>query len=288
MSSTHPEPPPTPATPASDDELDALVRAAAAAAVPPALEGHPDPDELADYCLQALPLEEMDRLADHLAACASCAQVVLDLMAILTAGPGAGTAAAAGERAELDRQWERLAPRLQAAEPSARRALPPGQGAWALALAASLLLSAGLLAWGVSQHRQLAQTGEPRADVAFLGLEPLATGERSGGRLPPAVPAAGATIVLQLDLADFTKFPRYGMELRAPDGSLAWQTTGALQASTGQFVLEIPRRSLTVTGTYHVVLSGLGDREPVRLAEYAFAFTVPAPQPPMPGAQPSH
>jgi hypothetical protein len=280
MSSTHPEPPATPPTPASDDELDALVRAAAAA-VPPALEGHPDPDELADYCLQALPPEEMDRLAEHLAACASCAQVVLDLMAILTAEPGAGAAAGAGERAELDRQWERLAPRLQAAEPSARRALPRGQGAWALALAASLLLSAGLLVWGVSQHRQLAQTGEPRADVAFLGLAPLATGERSAEHLPQTVPTAGARIVLQLDLANFTKFPRYGMELRAPDGSLAWQTTGALQASTGQFVLEIPRRSLTATGTYHVLLSGLGDREPVRLAEYAFA--VPAPQPPTPG-----
>ncbi len=264
-----------------DGQLDALVRAAAAARSA-RLDGHPDPGQLADYCLDTLEPGEQERIREHLPLCAACAQVVLDLKAI-AAPPAAGGAAAEPMMADLEGEWRRLAARLAPAEEGRRARRPPAQASWrgSWALAASLLLSVGLLAWGMNLRRDLDRARQPGADVALMDLMPLGKDPERSAEGPKQVPAAAAVrhLLLQLDLGEVRSYRRYDMRLLAPGGKIAWQRAGVRRDETGSFLLEIPRETLSEPGVYRVEIAGLQAADapgaaPAPLA--AYEFVVPA------------
>lgn len=221
-----------------DAPLDALVRAAAAAGrrVRP---GHPEAEELLDHSLGLLAPEADARLRQHLAVCAECTGVVLDLQEI-----GASTPTRQG------------APKLLA---------------WALA--ATVLLCLGLLAWNLSLARGIAVA--PRADLQLVDLAPLgptpgADTERGGEhtldvRLRPDV----ASLVLRLDLEDPRSFPRYGITVQGPDGRPLAHEIDAHRADDHAFLVELAARDLASPGLYHLHLDGRRGAVTTPLATYA-------------------
>jgi hypothetical protein len=272
---------PTAPDDAEDGQLDALVRSAAAARSA-RLDGHPDPSQLADYCLDALEPGEQEKIREHLPLCAACAQVVLDLKAI-AAPPAAGGAAAEPAMADLESEWRRLEARLAPAAEGRRARRPPAPASWrgSWALAASLLLSVGLLAWGIDLRRDLDRARQPGADVALVDLAPLGKDPERSVEGPKQVPATAAIrhLLLQLDLGEVHSFRRYDMRLLAPGGKVAWQQAGVRRDETGSFLLEIPRETLSAPGLYRVEIAGVQAADapgaaPVPLA--AYEFVVPA------------
>lgn len=246
-----------------DAHVDALV-GAVTAAKSAKLERHPEPDELVDYYLDALPPAQMEPIQDHLALCQECAQLVLDLQAI-TAPPQAGEGR---PTPELNREWKRFTARLER-----RDAALPRRSRWTRtapwALAASLLIGAGLLVWGLDLRRGARQ---PHADLALVDLSPATRGvERSEERpVQLRVPPGVTKLVLLLNLGDLRSFPRYDMQLLAPGSRVVWRTAAARRGEDGTFLVEVPRDILAAPGLYHVLLEGRRDREEVRLADYPF------------------
>jgi len=252
----------TPPAPGSDGRLEALLRQVVAARGAK-LERHPDADEWVDYCLHALGPDDQERLADHLALCPECAHLVLDLKAI-TKPPPAGPAE---PPADLAAQWARLASRA-ARHPRADAAARVRPRTWALA--ASLVVSAGLLAWALSLRRDLERERQPRADVALADLTPVARGGERTLQTPAeaVIPAGVGRVVLLLNLGDLRTFPRYRVELVAPAGRRLWTSRDVRRAEDGTFLLDVPAAALPAPGLYRVLVEGVGDAGPVRLAEY--------------------
>jgi hypothetical protein len=246
-----------------DGRIDALVRAAAAARGA-SLDWHPDPAQLADYCLDALPPEEQERVREHLPLCAACAQLVLDLKAIAAAPAADG--APEEPAPDLDAAWRRMAARLELGEEGRATRRPPApasrSGAWALA--ASLLLSVGLLAWGLGLRRDLESARQPNADLAMIDLTPLGENLERSAEAPRQVPAAAGirNLLLQLDLGNPRSFPHYDMRLLAPGGKVVWRAPGVRRSEQGFFLLEIPREALSVQGLYRVEIEGWPEAAP--------------------------
>lgn len=271
-----------------DDRIDALVRAAVAAAGE-ARAAHPDPDELVDHCLKRLAPDAEARLRDHLAVCAECTQAVLDLEEIAVA-PGAGAGGDAGadasanagaERADAAtvRQWQEFAERLGR---SARPPRRPGRGgaahgmAWALA--ASVLVCLGLLAWDLSLRRGAVRHEPPRADLQLVDLAPLGHGasERGGGGAEGGevvVQPGVRRLVLRLDLGDLASFPRYAITLLGPGARPLWRDPDAHPGEDGAFLVEIAPRTLDGRGPFHLHLEGESAGGAARLlADYAVSL----------------
>ena len=97
-----------------------------------AVDKHPRPETLLAYRDDELSADDDERVREHLAGCADCTGLVLDL----TTEDGAD--GEAGELSELDveRAWRRTRPRLAGPARHAGPALP-----WPMLLAASLLLA---------------------------------------------------------------------------------------------------------------------------------------------------
>jgi hypothetical protein len=245
----------------SDGHLDATIRAATAGRAA-TLGTHPDPDRLVDYCLDMLSPQERDEVQEHLVLCAFCAQLVLDLDAL--AAPNAAEAA----------DYRPAHQAGTAYRPSAAARTT----AWALA--ASLLLSIGLLAWTFQLRRDLQYAVQPRADVALVDLTPVNRGaERSAERQAPVrVPTGVSRVVLLLNLGDLRSYPRYRVELEAPSGEIAWRSGDARRSDDGSLVLDLPAAILSPAGRFKVHLDGESPRGPIaRLADYVLVVESSAP-----------
>jgi hypothetical protein len=258
----------TDALPDPDARIDALVRTIAAAKSAK-LDRHPEPDELVDFHLGALSAADRERIEEHITFCPECAQVVLDLAQIVT--PLA--ADQQPNAPELDPEWRRLLTRLERSEPrpssSSTHSAASRKSPWALA--ASLLLSAGLLGWAVHLRRELEITRQPQTGVALVDLEPATRGAQRSEERPRQVRLAPgvAKLVVVLDLGDLRTFPRYGLKLLAPDGRVLWRTEEARRADDGTFVFEIPRTVLREPGIYRIEVEGRHGNEAVQLAGYS-------------------
>lgn len=249
-----------------DDALDAALRDLARARSRELTDG-PSADELVDYLLGALPPEDEERVQEHLALCPECARLVLDLAALLASSPAATSLSERDRARERDRFVGRVAPGR--GSPAARSRLPRR---YTLALAASVVLALGLGLWCAELLRERASADRPRADVALVDLAPVGAGSERSGAAPVQVrpPRRAARLALLLNLADFRRFPRYGVELVAPGGGIEWRDDDALRGEDGTFLLEVPTADLAAPGLYRVRLRGRGAGADVPLAEYAF------------------
>ena len=246
--------------------LDELVRAAAESRRRGGLR-HPETDDLVNYSTGALSPAEDESIQEHLALCNECAQLVLDLRAIL---------APPREREEqaspaLVQEWERLRARLD------RRPLPPvdldtpfSKLAWLLA--ASLVVTLGLLTWDLGLYRSLELARQPLSDLQLVDLAPLAGGAERSPEHPVEVAVAPLVrkVALLLNLGELRSFPRYTVTLVDPDDRVAWRAPAAWRGEDGTFVLEVPRQSLATLGPYRIVLDGRSGGATTRLATYAF------------------
>lgn len=267
-----------------DRRLDAAVRAAARADQG-ALANHPSPHQLADYSLGAHAPEEEDLIQEHLALCPECAEVVLGLME--------SPAIAGGEKAlarpELAREWERLqgrVPQAAAGAESFRSRLPPSRAfrpplpaaALAWGLAASLVVSAGLVFWVLRLRGEIAEARGPSAEVVLAALEPEGAARERGREepLPRFQLQSSGRLVLLLNLGDLRSFPRYRVELRNGRGEVLWQAGDVHRSEVGTFAVDLPARRFG-PGSYEVRLYGAGPRDE-RLAVYRFELVKhPAP-----------
>jgi hypothetical protein len=248
----------------ADRDLDALVCAAASRRRGGLI--HPEPDELVAYCKGFLSSAEEERIQEHLALCRDCAQLVLDLRAALAPAPADGESATPA----LERQWDRLQDRLGRGRPRLVAAGNPSiRMAWLLA--ASLLVGVGLVAWDLSLRRSLERALQPQANLQLVDLAPLNQGVRRSPEHPVEVAMAPevAKVVLLLDLGDLRRFPRYTVALADPTDRVAWRAP-ARRGEDGTFLLEMPAQSLATPGLYRILLDGLSDGVPTRLADYAF------------------
>jgi hypothetical protein len=251
----------------ADAEIDALVRAAAAAgrAEHP---GHPEPDELVDYTLGRLAPAAKARLEQHLAVCAECTRALLDLEELAKALPGHDEPPAE----EMARAWEQLAARLgwrRAAGGGARR---PAPRAIEFALAASVLLCLGLLAWNLTLRRCFELARQPGANLQLVELAPIASGRERGPEHVPEVVIRPrvARVVLRLNLGDLRDFPRYTLSLQGPAGRPLWRELDARRGEDGAFLVEVAPRTLAEPGLYRLHLEAQRGGEAVPLADYAW------------------
>jgi hypothetical protein len=231
-----------------------------------ALDGHPAPQELVDYQLGSLPTEAVEVVQEHLSLCPECAQVVLDLAAFTS--PWAGEPALPS--VDLERDWEVVERRLRA-EAFRARAQPLSSRWLVWALAASLVLSLGLVSWAVALRQALTEAIQPRADIARLDLTPVAPETRRGTDAPAPLHLGPAQdrLLLLLNLGDLRTFPRYRLELLDATGRVLWAGSGAHRNDDGTFLLEIPAHMLA-SKVYQVRLYGGRDGATIVLASYSF------------------
>lgn len=97
------------------------------------IDDHPKPETLLAYRADTLSADEDEAVREHLAECADCTGLVLEL----TDGEGAEDVTDAVSELDLERAWRRARTRLRPSAPSRPWTASP----WRLALAASLVLA---------------------------------------------------------------------------------------------------------------------------------------------------
>jgi Putative zinc-finger len=249
----------------SDSEIDAQVRAAAAAGRAEQPD-HSEPDELVDYTLGRLDPAAKARLEEHLAVCAECTRALLDLEELAKPPPGREEPSAE----EMAQAWEQIVARL-GWRPAVGGARRPAPRAIDLALAASVLLCLGLVAWNLTLRRDLELASQPGTNLQLVELAPIESGRERGEHAPEVVirPRV-ARVVLRLNLGDLRDFPRYTLSLQGPAGRPLWRDFDARRGEDGAFLVEVAPRTLAEPGLYRLHLEGRRGDEAVRLADYAW------------------
>lgn len=243
-----------------------------------ALEGgeHPSPGVLIDYQAGKLSDEADLRVAEHLAFCAECAGVVLDL----TAGPNLAPSESAKARqaAEVEEDWLAIRRQLGGAESPSQDppALLPFKAReekkelfpqWGLGQLAAILALAVLgLSWQVlSLSRRL---DAPQANVFVADLEPSSEGaSRERGAAIMEVPAGSELVVFLLVQHDLRPFERYSAELLGRGGEVLWQNEGLQPAKEGGFSLAVPLAGLPF-GDLEIRLFGQNGAQREKIATY--------------------
>ena len=240
---------------------------------------HPGDDQLVAYHERRLDEPEAERLRDHLALCAACAGLLLDLAAFSAGEPAAASELTDGE---VEDAWRSLARRLPAAA-SRRQALPPGRSSRWLPWAVAAALLAGVVAlsaWIVILRQELRSRLRPRADAVLANLEPRGEGTRGEAGAGEERPRADRPATLILHALPERGDPSYELEIREarPGGRLLWHEGGLRSRDLGVLVLELPAGALP-PGSYQLRLYGLdaGRREP--LADYDLAMAPGRPPP---------
>jgi hypothetical protein len=202
------------------------------------LEAHPSLDRLIAYQENRLDAEACEEVRDHVAACPSCFQQVLDLRAF---------AAPASDPVDLSEAREaRYVARAILSEERARR--------WrnGLALAAGLVLTLV----GVVAYREMVGP-ERGGELMLASLYPedvRSTSESADVRIPPSAPPSAAVI---LNLADPPRCSSYTARIREAQSGRVLQSTEVRLGDRGLFVFSVPTKKL-VPGLLRVELEGKG------------------------------
>ena len=247
----------------------------------------------------ALPPETQESVTSHLATCAFCRSLVQD---VKEAALGDATAE---EHERIRARIQSQAQLLPAPQPARVRASWWTANAAGLALAASLVLVAGL-AWYAyaAQQRadaleqeltplrgaatsgeqrmaalegqiaelrlQLAQPREGQANVPVVDLEPAGARRAAEGERAFGIPAAArfVTLILQLDGGSADGL---SVEIRDAGGAVRWSMDG-LRASPLGVVTVLAPRSVVPDGSAVITLVRVRDGRRVTLAEYRARF----------------
>ena len=268
---------------------------------------HPPSAELAAYVAGGLSDLEGEEILRHLEICAACVREVHALAEIARLGEGELPAAeeieaswrqfqellaASGEAPEASAAGDRLsaghhdrleAPPIPVSWPPPRRvpapprrpfaelvAFPAGRAVLAWAAVATLALLGTLLLWR-AQGRAPGLEG-PGVNVEVVNLVPLDESTRREARPAPAAGdlEAPTRYVLILNVADPRTFAAYRVEITELDGQRRiWESSGLARGRLGNFTLDLPAASLPA-GPCRIVLLGLGQGDPEKLAEYRF------------------
>lgn len=263
----------------------------------PAEEEHPSADMLAAYHAGDLPAATAEPLRDHLARCAECADLLLELEGfpeLETAGKGPRPE----PDAEVAAQWRAMQQRLRReAEPRPGLILLEGEGPprhsastapsaslstssrapwWLAAAAAVLALVCGL--WVFDLDQRLRQRDQPRVNVVLYHLRPEEDRHRGGAEPESRLPAeAGAALLILYDAPDLT-YPDYEVVLResGDGGRELFRRAGVTPEPRDRILtVEIPPGYLS-PGRYVIELHGLGRGDPRLLATYALTVGPPA------------
>jgi hypothetical protein len=249
---------PSPRKEGDDAELDELLAAVAADAP---TTPHPDPEELLDYHLAALPPAAAETVRDHLAECADCAQAVLDFEAFPDLG--APDEESAGS---LHPAAERFAGHAAQSAGPPRDRRPLG---WMSALAAALFLAVVGLGLRVAELERSASA--PRSDLVFQALAPAGLGGVvRGAPQEVTIPSWAERVVLLLSYGGLEERERFRVELVDDAGRVLWRHENVLRRDDGTFAIEIGRRALP-PGRSTLRLEGNGEAGADLLAEYPLA-----------------
>lgn len=235
------------------------------------MSDHPNPEHLAAYHAGELPLEEAERLQDHLAACRECAGLLLDLDRLADPGFGA-EAIPEGVKEDL---WRRVAADIRKEEPAPvavpiRRPVPR----WPQALAAALLAAViGLSLWVVSLRQAVHDLSRPQLNAPVLDL--YAGSVRSETKAPiPSVPPDVEVFTVVLNPAGQRRHDQYRVEITREGGETVWSGEGLEPNSFGSFSLTLSRQLLE-PGEYRFRLFGRSGGAEQRIEDYALRVEGP-------------
>jgi hypothetical protein len=228
----------------------------AASRVRRSLARHPRPEVLVAYAERELPPVEAERVADHLAVCRACGELLQDYVDFpLTAAP-AETGSTA--EAEVESAWERLRPRLREPASGNFRVLPFAARSRRrtarrrlAVLAASAVLAVGAAAvagWVVRRPAAV--------EVAVIDLYPLSEVERGAGTDAAAAGWAGP-VVVRLNAPGSAAGQSYRVEIvrRDPPPTTTWRLDRLRQRSPGEIAFEL-RPGVLSPGSYRIRLTG--------------------------------
>lgn len=235
------------------------------------MSDHPNPERLAAYHAGDLPLEEAERLQDHLVTCRECAGLLLDLDRL--ADPEFG-AEAIPEEVQED-LWRRVVADIRKEEP-APVVVPIRRPAhrWPQTLAAALLAAViGLSLWVVSLRQTVHDLSRPQLNAPVLDL--YSGSVRSETKAPiPSVPPDVEVFTVVLNPAGQRRHDRYRVEIVRKDGGVVWSGEGLEPNSFGSFSLTLSRRLLN-PGEYQIRLFGRSGGAEQRIEDYGLRVEGP-------------
>ncbi len=250
---------------------------------------HPSADELLSYNDGKLEAAEREQVVWHLAACADCAQAVLDMarfpeVEALNSNQQLSSA-------DVAERWGRLRDRLRSEQSvetvSAVKApvveIRQRSRSWVYSLsfartaaAALLVVTVGLSATIFSMRRNAREEAGPRLNLPIVELAAQgAVNERAEEDLKTLhIPAGADGALLVLTLVDPRSYPNYRIEIRdasAPQTDPLWHSTDLQRSPEGIFTLEI-RRGFLPAGRYQIEVRGLDEDRRELLATYLLAI----------------
>lgn len=164
-------------------------------------------DLAAGHAVGALETNEVARFSRHCQRCDVCSRLVAEHVAVVSVLPRAlddmPTSPPIKERLmeQVRREAAAAAPRLAPSKPDSvvrlERRAPRPRVAWALSVAASLILMLGVGAWNLQLQRELANVRARGAEQAEV-LRALAAGGRAW-KMTPSPQSSGATGLVVLD-----------------------------------------------------------------------------------------
>lgn len=227
---------------------------------------HPAPVDLFEYQQGLLSPEQEDLIRDHLADCADCTSMVLELAGVIPPTFPEARPEISPER--LEANWQATIAKLWLPALRPRRLFDRV----ALPLAAGLLLTTlGAAYWGWRSSERLALAlREPIVNVAVRDLLPDDTDGtfREEGAGPAPDHSSGPELLI-LNVADTRGLTRFRAEI-SPENEphhLLWASDGLERSPAGRFTVSLPA-SFLPAGRYRVRLLGLNETTREVLAEY--------------------
>jgi hypothetical protein len=241
---------------------------------------HPSPETLAAYHEGRLVGEEGDRLRDHLALCADCAQLLLDFAAFPEIEVPAGTRKPT--EGEVDEAWQAMQGRLGETGtatpnvvrmPQASPVSRPRPAYWAWALAASWIAVVGLGVWVFELRKENARLAQPAVDAVIADLTAGGDSTRGEPQGPKALPS-GSRLLLILDAPGMPPHAGYEADLVSAEGAVLWTGKNLPRGADGSFTLDLPPGFLH-PGKYQIRLYGVDDGKRQTLADFPLRIGAP-------------
>ena len=236
--------------------------------------GHPGLEKLTRYCDGALETNDEERVSDHLAACRSCAEQLLELEPLMRPAdpPAAGVS-----DLEIEAAWRRLQAKAEAA-PTAR---PAPQPRWAMALAASLGLAAlalGLWALRLQQandglRRQVADASRPTVNLPVLYLADV-TRRGEAPEVTVEVPESAGLFALFVSVMEPTPADEYEVRFLDGAGEVVLRSDGLVISEDGGLRMALPRGRIE-PGEYRILLRARRGDDWLTIEEYRSTIVHP-------------